>query len=77
MKIRIKDGIIYAIQEGVDEKAIGSMFPTSTFQEERIIECGSDVLPVVEDFIKEVNSGTLKPKKATDRFEAILKAHAV
>lgn len=77
MILRIKKGIIYAIEEGQDERPIGSMFENSTELDERTVECGSEIIPVVEDFIDKVNTGSFKPRSAIKEFEQILKKYAV
>lgn len=78
MLIKIdRKGIIYALEEGQEDRAIGSLFDNAEYPEERVIECGSEILPVVEDFIQEVNSGVFKPRASVKRFEEILKKYAV
>lgn len=77
MKLKIRNGVIYSCEEGLEDKPIGSIFPTASEKEERIIECGSEVLPAVVAFIEKVNTGTLKPRAAVKEFESILLRYAV
>lgn len=77
MILKIKRGVIYACEEGLDDKPIGSLFDNATEEEERLIECGSEVIPAVEQFIAKVNSGTLKPRAIVKEFESILNKYAV
>lgn len=76
MIIKIKKGIIYSIEEGV-ETPIGSIFDAVPLEQEREIECAAEVLPAVKDFIEQVNTGTFKPRAAVKKFEQILSKHAV
>lgn len=77
MILKIKKGVIYSCIEGMEDKPIGSIFDTATEDEERLIECGSEVVPVVEEFIAKVNTGQLKPRAAVKEFELILNKYAV
>lgn len=77
MKLKIKQGVIYACAEGFDDRAIGTLFPIATEEDERIIECGSEVLPKVEEFIEKVNTGKFTPKTVVKEFEQLLLRHAV
>lgn len=79
MKLKIKNGIIYACEEfeGSSDRAIGSLFPTATEEDERIIECGSETVKAVEEFIEKVNTGSFKPRAVVKEFESILAKHAV
>lgn len=72
MTIRVKMGVIYVCQDGFEDKAIGSVFDNASFEEIKAIECGSDILPVVQEFISDVNSGSMKPRSAVKEFERIL-----
>jgi len=76
LKIK-KDGIIYACEEGLEDRAIGALFPNATEEDERIIECGSEALPAIEKFVEEVNSGSFKPRSVVKEFEQLLLRHAV
>jgi hypothetical protein len=77
MILKIKKGVIYSCEPGVEDKPIGSIFENATEEEERLIECGSEVIPAVEEFIKNVNSGTFKPRSVVKEFENILQKYAV
>lgn len=76
LKIK-KDGVIYACEEGVEDRAIGALFPNATEEDERTIECGSEALPVIEQFIEKVNTGKFTPKTVVKEFEQLLLRHAV
>lgn len=75
MILKIKKGVIYACEEGMEDRAIGSVFDTATEEDERIIECGSEVLPAVENFVNEVNSGKFKPRAVVRDLENVLAKH--
>lgn len=77
MRIKIRQGVIYVCDEGLEDRPIGTIFPNATEQDERIIECGSEAVIAIEEFVKEVNSGTFKPRTVTRRFEQLLERHAV
>ena len=68
MILRIRNGNIVDDQDNIIAYMAGD-FP----YQERVIELGSDIIPAVEEFIANVNSGSLKPKKAVKAFEKILK----
>ena len=76
MLIRIRTGIIYRVEEGI-EFPIGSLFDGASEIDEKTIECGSEIVPAVEKFILEVNSGTFKPRKVVKELEKILDRHAI
>lgn len=76
MLIKIKNGVIYRIEHGT-EIPIGSIFDGVSDETEKIIECGAEILPEVERFISEVNSGGYRPRKAVKRLEQILDKHAI
>lgn len=77
MKLKIRNGVIFACEEGVEERAIGSIFASATQEDERIIECGSEAVPAIEEFVQKVNSGEFKPRAAVKEFEQILQKYAV
>lgn len=77
MTLKIKKGVIYSCVEGLEDKPIGSLFPIVTEEEERLIECGSEAVPAIEDFVAKVNSGEFKPRAVVKEFEQLLKRHAV
>lgn len=76
MTIKISKGIIYACEDG-NERAIGTMLDNSDFMDEKMIECGPEIIGAVQTFVEQVNSGTLKPKKAVDAFQRILDKYAI
>lgn len=76
MQIKVKDRIIYAIDEGI-EKPIGTLLESASEFEEKIIECGSEIIPAVENFMAEVNSGKFKPRALVKEFEKILFKYAI
>lgn len=76
MTIRVRNGIIYKVIEG-HEFAIGSLFDGASEMDEKTIECGADIIPAVEKFISDVNSGTFKPRKLVKELEIILDRHAI
>lgn len=77
MNLKIKKGVIYACEEGLEDRAIGAIFDVASDEDERIIECGSEAIKAVEDFVEQVNSGSFKPRQAVKRFEEILMKYAV
>lgn len=77
MILKIKKGVIYACEEGLEDRPIGSIFDTANEEDERIIECGSETVKAVEEFVEEVNSGSFKPRQVVRRFEEILQKYAV
>jgi len=76
MTLKIKKGIIYTCEDGLEDNPIGSLFETATEEEEKIIECGSELLPAVQKFIDDVNSGKFKPRSVVKDLEKILEKHA-
>lgn len=72
MILKIKKGIIYLCEEGLEDNPIGSIFDNVTDETEQIIECGAELLPAVQDFVKAVNSGSFKPRTIVKTLEAIL-----
>ncbi len=72
MKIRIKDGFFYRVEEGADPVIIGVCTDGFSDIDERIIECGTEALPAVEKFIADVNSGSFKPRTAVKELERVL-----
>jgi hypothetical protein len=77
MKLKIRNGVIYACEEGLEDRPIGSIFDSASEEDERIIECGSETVRAVEEFVAEVNSGSFKPRTVVRRFEEILQKYAV
>jgi len=76
MVLKIKKGIIYACEEGMEDRAVGSVFDTASDEDEQLIECGSEILPAVKNFITKVNNGEFKPRAAVKEFEQILLKYA-
>lgn len=75
MILRIKKGIIYACEDGLEDRPLGSVFDTATEEDEKLIECGSELLPVVEKFVSDVNSGKFKPRAVVKDLERVLEKH--
>jgi hypothetical protein len=76
MIIKIRKGIIYASEYGI-EQAIGSIFDSASEEHERTIECAVEALPAVQKFIDDVNSGSFKPRAAVREFEKVLEKYAI
>lgn len=76
MILKIKNGVIYSCVDGL-ENPIGTVFPNATDEEERLIKCGSEVVPAVKEFIEKVNKGSFKPRAIVKEFEQILNKYAV
>lgn len=72
MKLKIRGGIIY------DEvgRIVGTA-PDVSPEVERTIECGSEAIAEVENFVAEVNSGKWRPRAAIRKFEQLLEKYAV
>lgn len=75
MKIKIKDGFFYRVEEDKDPVIIGVCTDDLTEIDERIIECGTETLPAVEKFIENVNNGNYKPRTAVKELEKILEKY--
>lgn len=73
MKLKVKNGIIYNME---DNTIIGTL-STDSDEAERVIECGSEVLPIVEKFVEDQNNGTFKPRATMKQFELLLEKYAV
>jgi hypothetical protein len=68
--LRIRHGAI------VNENGDIIAFMSGDFVEEaKTIEMGSDLIPVVMEFIDNVNSGKLKPRATVKKFESILEQY--
>lgn len=76
MILKIRNGIIYVSEEGID-RAIGTILDGVEELPEKTIECGSEIIPAVQNFIKEVNSGSFKPRKIVKELEDILHKYAI
>jgi hypothetical protein len=77
MILKIKKGVIYACEEGFDDRPIGAIFDDATEDDERLIECGSEIVPIVEEFVEKVNKGTFKPRAVVKELEIILSKYAI
>lgn len=73
MKIKIRNGIIY----GEEDVILGTIADGVSGYVEKSIEAGSEALPAIMDFIDQVNSGKLKPRSATKKFEEILSKYEI
>lgn len=76
MIIRIRNGIIYKVEYDV-EFVIGTIVDGTSEEAEKTLECGAEIIPVVENFMKEVNSGKFKPRKIVKELEKILDKYAI
>jgi hypothetical protein len=73
MKLKVKNGVIYDME---DETIKGTVSDDS-FEVQRVIECGSEALPAIEEFVAEVNSGSFKPRTAVKKFEKLLEKYEI
>ncbi len=65
-EVRDENGIIVAILTNASNEDV-----------ERTIELGSEVIPVVEEFVDGANNNKFKPKKAFDQFERLIEKHEI
>lgn len=72
MRLKIRNGFIL----NEDDVIIGTLTDAATYEEERIIEMGSEAIPAIEEFIASVNSGKFKPRTAVREFEKIIEKYA-
>lgn len=70
MKLRIENGIIIDLDN--NEKPVGVMAEGFSREEKRTIELGSELVPTVEKFIEDVNTGILKPRASVKEFETLI-----
>lgn len=56
-------------------EVIGVLTQDCTEYDKRQIECGSELLPFTEDFVKESTDGKFRPKTYIKTFETILLKH--
>lgn len=69
MKLKIdKNGIVY----NEENKPIAVMCEEATELDYSIISVGSELIDVAKNFVSDVNSGKLKPRKAVSEFEKVL-----
>lgn len=73
MKLKVKNGIIYDL----DDDTIKGTVSDDSFEVDKVIECGSEAIPAIEEFVREVNSGTFKPRLAVKRFEKLLEKYEI
>lgn len=71
MKLKVKNGIIY----DMEDETIKGTISDDSFEVQRVIECGSEALPAIQEFVEEVNSGSFKPRTAVKRFEKLLEKY--
>lgn len=77
MRIVVLKGVIYAREDGMEDRPIGSVFPSATEMDEKVIAGGSEALEAVKNFVDEVNSGSFKPRAVVKDLERILDKYAV
>ena len=77
MTIKVKKGVIYSCEEGLEDKPIGAIFDSATEEEESTMECAFEALPAIKTFIDDVNSGSFKPRSVVKGLEQILDRYAV
>ena len=77
MILKIEKGVIYAYEEGFEKIAIGSMFDNSMHEHEKLIECGTELIESVKEFVSDVKTGSLKPKTAVNKFELTLEKYGL
>lgn len=68
MKLKVDNGVI----RNEDEVILGTVTDGAPREVQRTIELGSDLIPAVEEFINEVNTGKLRPRSAVKKFELII-----
>lgn len=68
MRLKIRNGIIYNLE---DDRIMGTISDDSP-EVERIIECGSEAVPAIEEFVENVKRGKFHPKKQVKAFEDLL-----
>lgn len=70
-KLKIRDNVIY----DQDGNRVGGIDADAGPDVAATIVLGVDLIEPVVAFIAEVNSGSLKPKTAVDRFNKVLERH--
>jgi hypothetical protein len=70
MKLKIRNGIIFDAED--NDRILAVMSQDATEEDERLIELGSEAVPIIEKFVSDVNSGSFKPRTAVKEFEKIL-----
>ena len=71
MKLKVKNGVIYDMEDDTIKGTVSD----DSFEIQRVIECGSEALPAIEEFIRDVNSGSFKPRTAVKKFENLLEKY--
>lgn len=76
MLLKIKNGFIFD-DDGLAHAVVVQEAITPEDQErfETTIELGSELIPAVEKFISDVNSGKFKPRSVVKELESILSKH--
>lgn len=73
MKLKVKNGVIYDLEDDTIKGTVSD----DSFEIQRVIECGSEALPAIEEFIREVNSGSFKPRMTVRKFEQLLEKYSI
>lgn len=74
MIVKVRNGHIYD-EDGI---IIGQLTREgSTPEVERVIQLGSEAIPVIEDFVDQVNSGKFKPRTVVKKFEQIIDKYKI
>jgi hypothetical protein len=68
MILKVKNGMVWN-EEG---RVIAVLTPDATEEDERIIELGSEAVPIVEEFVR-----TYKPKTTLKTFEQLIEKHKI
>lgn len=71
--MKIRNGFVYN-DEGI---IVATLTNEATPLDEREITLGTQAIPVIEKFVKEVNTGTFKPRSTVKEFEKLLEMHEV
>ena len=71
IKYEIRDGCLW---EG--SRVVAVFTDEATTHDETLIKLGAEVVPEVQEFIDNVNSGNYKPRAAVKRLETILNKYA-
>lgn len=67
----IKDGIIYNYEGNV----VGVMSNDATPEDVRSIELGTDLIPVANEFIEQVDAGALRAKYTYNQIKNVFDRH--
>lgn len=74
MRLKVKKGVIWDLDKN---EPVGALLDSATEEVEREIELGSEAIPIIEQFILDVNSGSFKPKAAVAEFEKIVEKYEI